>query len=225
MTEALRLATAEGCDWSQTAHRLVGWLLELQLSPAQYLPDHRADQHATAVLERHADSNTAPVGLRPFPYEARQWANEGAEVEAVSGADPNTVIHRGVCVGVMEAPTVLLQRVDGKLVHWALGLVRRRVAASGAETYVGKRRAPAADDDTAVSPAVGQLEHSGAWSEPIGVTRVPDRTNHGWWIGDGPDPERSALLEHPTACPGPSQCEACAAHAMAWMRDQVRGVL
>jgi hypothetical protein len=74
----------------------------------------------------------------PFPYQARQWADEGARVECFSGRDPSDVIHEGRIIGMTEAPTVRVQKDDGQIISWVLGITRKK------------------DDDLPVSGSTGQ---------------------------------------------------------------------
>jgi hypothetical protein len=63
----------------------------------------------------------------PFPYEARQWAEEGARVECVAGNDPAWIVHEGRVIGMTEAPTVRVQLDDGRIVSWVLGITRKKL--------------------------------------------------------------------------------------------------
>lgn len=60
----------------------------------------------------------------PFPFEARQWLSDAARVECVDGRDSSDVVHEGVVIGFTEAPTVRVQKDDGQIVTWVLGLTR-----------------------------------------------------------------------------------------------------
>jgi hypothetical protein len=62
----------------------------------------------------------------PFLHEVRGWAEEEARVECFSGRDSTDVVHEGRIVGYVEAPTVVVQTDDGRVVHWVIGLVRRK---------------------------------------------------------------------------------------------------
>ena len=60
----------------------------------------------------------------PFPFEARQWLSDAARVVCVDGRDSSDVVHEGVVIGFTEAPTVRVQKDDGQIVTWVLGLTR-----------------------------------------------------------------------------------------------------
>lgn len=62
----------------------------------------------------------------PFIYEVREWAEQEARVECFSGKDPSDVVHEGRVLGYTEAPTVVVQTDDGRIVHWVLGITRRK---------------------------------------------------------------------------------------------------
>jgi hypothetical protein len=72
-----------------------------------------------------ASADTTPQ-RPPFPYEARQWMEDGARVECFSGKNPDDVVHEGWIIGMTEAPTVRVQKDDGQIISWVLGITRRK---------------------------------------------------------------------------------------------------
>jgi hypothetical protein len=73
-----------------------------------------------------ASADTTPR-RPPFPYEARQWMEDGARVECFSGKNPDDVVHEGWIIGMTEAPTVRVQKDDGQIISWVLGITRRKI--------------------------------------------------------------------------------------------------
>lgn len=98
-----------------------GVQLRLDDGSIHHLPG--ADIH---VLERADDRQVQQQPRRrTFPYEVREWMDEEARVECFSGRDPGYVVHEGVAIGMTEAPTVRVQKDDGQIVSWVIGLTRR----------------------------------------------------------------------------------------------------
>jgi hypothetical protein len=98
-----------------------GVQLRLDDGSIHHLPG--ADIH---VLERADDRQAQQQPRRrTFPYEVREWMDEEARVECFSGRDPGYVVHEGVAIGMTEAPTVRVQKDDGQIVSWVIGLTRR----------------------------------------------------------------------------------------------------
>jgi hypothetical protein len=81
----------------------------------------------------------------PWPYQARQWAVEEARVECFSGRDPSDVFHEGVIIGMTEAPTVRVQKDDGQIVSWVLGLTRKALPATSDTAAPAASVAPVAE--------------------------------------------------------------------------------
>lgn len=97
------------------------------------LLDDYADLACAAVQgwlgEQEARRATSEARPRPpFPYEARQWMEDGARVECFSGRDASEVVHEGWIIGMTEAPTVRVQKDDGRIISWVLGITRRQDA-------------------------------------------------------------------------------------------------
>lgn len=82
------------------------------------LHDDGSDEYARAV----AESQQAP--RPPFPFEVRRWVEEGARVECFSGVDPTLIVHEGRAIGWTEAPTVRVQKDDGQIISWVVGITR-----------------------------------------------------------------------------------------------------
>ena len=62
----------------------------------------------------------------PFPYQVREWVEQRARVECFSASDPTDVVHEGRAIGWTEAPTVRVQKDDGQIVSWVIGITRRQ---------------------------------------------------------------------------------------------------
>jgi hypothetical protein len=103
---------------------------------------------AHAEIEGHLAENPVPSPAAaaprrpPFPYEARQWMEDGARVECFSGKNPDDVVHEGWIIGMTEAPTVRVQKDDGQIISWVLGITRRKPEASGTTPRVWRRGDP-----------------------------------------------------------------------------------
>lgn len=117
----------------------------------------------------------------PFAYQARQWAEEGARVECFSGRDPSDVVHEGRIIGMTEAPTVHVQKDDGQIVSWVLGITRKKTAVSSSDApnqTAGEDVAPKPGDPAEPREGVGRFVRH-VWVE---------------WARDQLDPKPSWLL-------------------------------
>lgn len=111
----------------------------------------------------------------PFPYQARQWADEGARVECFSGRDPSDVVHEGRIIGMTEAPTVRVQKDDGQIISWVLGITRKK-----AEEWVSGStgQQDTGGDDRAVC-CLRPEGHSGRHTNQVGRTEPTSSSDAG----------------------------------------------
>lgn len=130
-----------------------------------------------------------PKSRPPFLYQIRDWADQEARVECFSGRDSTHVVHEGTIIGYTEAPTARIQKDDGQIVSWVIGLVRR--AQSDIDALPEWER-ELLEQEAARQPAPRVFTADGP--EPPGdVLQVSDRDgdtltragNDGLWAGEG----------------------------------------
>jgi hypothetical protein len=108
-----------------------------------------------------------------WPYEIEQLMMDEARVECFSGKDPTDIIHEGRIVGFTEAPTARVQKDDGQIVSWVIGLIRKQEKQDGRRYINGKELLP--ECVVLVEDAVNALRGIGYF-----VVKIPSCTKeHG----------------------------------------------